>query len=102
MWQSRRDQGFVIIHAMIDDWGGSGSAGLSFREEWCSEFGLSFPVMGEGDIGAALTGLGSTGLYSGGIPFMVLIDKEMRIDNVYSGAGREDSIMGKVDILLDE
>ena len=102
MWESRREDGFVIIHAMIDDWSGSGSAGQTFRAEWVAEFGLTFPVLGEGDITDALTGLGTTGLYEGGIPFMILIDKEMRIDSAYTGSGREDSIMGKTDILLNE
>lgn len=102
MWETRREDGFVIIHAMIDDWRGTGSATQTFREEWVSEFGLTFPVLGEGDINDGLNGLGSTGLYEGGIPFMILVDKEMRIDSAYTGSGREDSIMAKVDILLEE
>jgi thiol-disulfide isomerase/thioredoxin len=102
MWESRRDEGFVIIHAMTDDWSGSGSADLGFREEWCSEFGLSFPVLGEGEISATLDGLEDSGLYGGAIPFMALVDKEMKIDSVYAGSGREDELMGKIDVLLAE
>lgn len=96
-----REDGFVIIHAMIDDWRGSGSADLTFREEWAGEFGLTFPVIGEGDIyEGPYAGLYSAGLNSGSIPYMVLLDQEMAIEEVYTGSGVEDRIRGRVEMLL--
>ena len=101
LWQEHREDGFVIIHAMIDDYRGSGTAGESFREDWSEAYGLTFPVLGEGDINsAALRGLGRARVYENAIPFMILLDQEMRIDQAYTGSGTEGRIESRAEDLL--
>ena len=101
LWQEHREDGFVIIHAMIDDYRGSGTAGESFREDWSEAYGLTFPVLGEGDINsAALRGLGRARVYETAIPFMILLDQEMRIDQAYTGSGTEGRIESRAEDLL--
>ena len=47
-------------------------------------YGLTFPVLGEGDImDNALTGLYGAGIFENAIPFMILLDKDMSIDEAY-------------------
>ena len=101
MWHEERDRGFVIIHAMIDDYRGSGSAGLSFREDWASSFDLTFPVVGEGGVGGLYAGLSRAGLYEGAIPFMFIVKQDMTINKTFTGAGVEDGVMRRVAALLD-
>ena len=101
MWQEHREDGFVTIHAMIDDYRGSGAAGEGFREDWSESYGLTFPVLGEGDImDNALTGLYGAGIFENSIPFMILLDKDMSIDEAYTGSGTERTIESRVEALL--
>lgn len=101
MWHEERDRGFVIIHAMIDDYRGSGSANETFRDDWASSFGLTFPVLGEGEIPTMYNGLDRAGLYEGAIPFMFLVKQDMTINKTFTGSGVETSVMRRVEALLD-
>jgi glutathione peroxidase-family protein len=102
LWHEERDRGFVIIHAMVDDYRGSGSANETFRDDWAGSFGLTFPVLGEGDVDSLSNGLYRAGLYEGAIPFMFLVKQDMTINKTFTGSGVESSVMRRVEALLDE
>jgi thiol-disulfide isomerase/thioredoxin len=96
-----RTRGFVIVHAMIDDYRGSGTADRAFLGDWADQFGLTFPVLGGGNIYSdAYYGLYAAGLTEGYIPFMVLLDTEHKIDSVYTGGGQDATIMAQAASLL--
>jgi thiol-disulfide isomerase/thioredoxin len=100
-FQEYREDGFVIIHAMVDDYRGTGEAHPDFRTDWTASFGLTFPVLGQGEIvSGPYTGLYSAGLNEGYIPYMILLDQEARIDDIYVGGGTETQIENRVKSLL--
>jgi thiol-disulfide isomerase/thioredoxin len=103
LWNDYRYNGFVIMHAMIDDWtGSSAGANAAFLGEWADEYGLTFPVFGEGTIEDAYYGLYDAGLNEGYIPYMILLDQEHKLDTLYVGSGTESAAAARVATLLGE
>jgi len=100
MWNEYRDDGFVIIHAMVDDYRGTGYAGNGFINQWAEAYDLTFPVLGEGTVNDASNGLYQVGINEGYIPFMVLIDQDMVLHESYTGGGLETQIAAEVETLL--
>lgn len=49
MWTDHREDDEAIL-AVIADYTGSGVANLRFLGQWADAFGLTFPVLGQGDI----------------------------------------------------
>jgi len=98
-YQERRTEGFMIMHAMIDDnTRGGGITDSSFLGSWRSAYGLSFPVFA---VDSSLqSGLAGSGVYRGGIPFMVLVDQKGRIVQGYTGSGSETQALSAADNLL--
>ena len=96
LWVDHRENGFIVIHAIIDDNAGSGSPSQAFLQSWASDYGLHFPVVASGTgtdaYNTALGGLYSAGLFQGGIPFLVLLDPALRVSEVYVGSGQEAAI----------
>ncbi len=88
MWEDHRLDGFLIIHALVDDETNDDVVDPGFQAVWAEAHGIEFPVLLDDERGA-YTGLATSGLYAGEIPFMVLLDKKMRIDSVYTGQGEE-------------
>ena len=101
-WVEYREDGYVIVHAMVDGWQSPSAANNTFVNEWIEEFGLTFPVLGRGTIDDASTGLFQAGLNEGFIPYLILLDSEMRIDRIYEGAGNENQIRRRVERLLED
>jgi thiol-disulfide isomerase/thioredoxin len=101
MWEQDREEGFIIVHVMIDDYAGSGNPSQAFLEDWADSFDLDFPVASQ-DKGDITNELYSNGVYQGAIPFMMLLDREMHLDQAYTGSGTEGSISKRIGQLLDE
>ena len=100
-WDERRDQGFVIFHAMQDDWTG-GEADNEFIVDWSDSYELGFPVVGEGDENTVASALYSAGLNEGYIPYMILLNSDMTIDSQYIGSGNDPAIGARVDELMSK
>ena len=98
MWEEYRDQGFMIMHMMVDDYQGNGTS-LAFLEQWASDFALDFPVVMD-TTDEAYAGTYQSGINEGYIPFMILIDQEGKIDSAYTGGGNEAAIASRVEELL--
>ena len=98
MWESYREQGFMIMHMMVDDYQGNGSS-ISFLEQWSADFALDFPVVMD-STDEAYGGTYQSGLNEGYIPFMILVDKEGKIDKAYTGGGNDAAIASRVEELL--
>ena len=96
LWVDHRENGFIIIHAILDDNAGSQNPSQSFLQGWANDYGIHFPVINAGDgTDAYYTGLGglySAGIFDGGIPFMVLLDRDLRLVESYIGSGQESAI----------
>lgn len=99
-YRSHADDGFVVFHYMIDDnQGGGGITDANFVADWADQYGLTFPVTDfSADWDTAGGGLSQSGLYDGGIPFIVVLDQEMTIQT----SGRGAAMMQKVEELLAE
>jgi thiol-disulfide isomerase/thioredoxin len=100
-WDERREEGFVIFHAMQDDWTG-GAADNTFIVDWSDSYGLGFPVVGEGDVNTVASALYSAGLNEGYIPYMILLNSDMTIDTQYIGSGNDGAIGARVDELMNK
>lgn len=99
-YRAHADDGFVIFHFMIDDnQNGGGITDAGFTAAWADQYGLTFPVTDfSADWQTAGGGLSQSGLYDGGIPFIVVLDQEMTIQ----ASGRGGAMMAKVEELLAE
>lgn len=84
-WETWRDQGFVVIDALIDDnvADGAGDIAPGFPAEWAEDNALGIPV-GVLDRGA-YEGMFTSGLYEGGIPFFVILGRNMAVRFVQTG-----------------
>ena len=100
MWNEYRDDGFVIVHMMTDDYRGTGSADQDFLNDWADAYDLTFPVLGEGDIEGIYYDLYYAGLNEGYIPYMILLNQNMELEEIYVGGGNESKIASKVEDLL--
>jgi len=104
-YKERAEEGFLIVHMMVDDNTRDGAIqDPDFLESWSNDFDLSFPVVDSPDAREAQNGLASTGLYTGGIPFMMVVDQEMKIAGAYTGANEsvQQEMFGVIDGLLAE
>lgn len=96
MWESYREYGFIILHAMVDDFDyGDGITDPNFLVDWSDYFGLSFPVLNQVD-GSASDELYAAGIYSGSIPFMMIVNQDMMIDGTYTGSQAEPQVDARV------
>jgi len=99
LYQKYNEEGFVIVHAMIDDWTRDGTLDDdTFLATWADEFGLTFPVMSP-DSRTVLDGLYGAGLYEGYIPTFIVLDRDRSIAGGYGG-GEEAAIEAKIESLL--
>lgn len=98
IYQDFKGEGFTTLHVMTNDWSGSGNVSGGFIQEWQSEFGLTFPVGYEPD-SRAMDKLFQSGTYEGYIPFMIVLDRELRMHLVYSGAN-EAAIVAAIEEVL--
>ena len=90
----------MTIHLMVDDNSNTGQVeDAGFLAEWSAGYGLEFPVVTEGS-GATRQGMYSSGVYTGGIPFMAIVDRDMTLVAGYTGSTSEESAFAKVDELL--
>ena len=102
MWETYRLDGFMIIHAVIEDDEAiqDGIVKPGYVDFWVESYGLEFPVVVDEDL-QAFGGLSSSGVYEGFIPFLVLLDRDMTIDSVYTGDGGDDEAIPRIEELLD-
>ena len=99
LWLDYDQDGFLIIHVLIDGWSRNDGVDETFLNEWADEYGIEFPITYDTSR-YALNNLAGSGLYTGGIPFMVLVDSDLTIDSTYSGSNSEDAIAERVEELL--
>jgi peroxiredoxin len=83
-WVDHRLDGVIVVHVIMDDEDGVGVVDPDFVPGWADRFGLEFPVVLDDDH-EALEGLVASELYQGAVPFLVVLDKQMRIDSAYDG-----------------
>jgi len=104
LFEEHRAEGFATIHYMTDDWGYTDgvAANVDFLQDWAQTYGLSFPVTLEAGSMTVKNNLGSAGTYEGYIPFMVLLDRHMKIDSAYTGGSNEEAINARIVELLDQ
>ena len=99
MWETYRDDGFVMIHAMTGD-NQDNPPSLEVVERWAYVYGLDFPVLGGTVPGDTYSALYYAGLSSGSIPYFVLLDQDMNIVKSYTGGGQDNLILSDVATLL--
>lgn len=104
MWEEHREDGFIIIHALIDNNQGSGNVSQGFVESWVEDYDIEFPVLAGGTgtepYDDAYAGLYYAGLNEGYIPYMILLNQDLELEKVYEGSGNESRITSKVEELL--
>jgi len=99
-FRSLADDGFLIIHYMIDDnQGGNGVTDPAFIKGWADQYGLTFPVVWDSEL-SAYQGAVRGGLYQGGIPFMMLLDQELKVVGARTGLGGEVALKAQARTLL--
>ncbi len=99
-WTAHREQGVMFIHLLTEGNRPGSPADLELVTDWASLYGISFPVVRQDD-GAAYGAFQTSDAYSGSLPFLVLIDREMRIDSTY-GANQEAAIEARIEELLED
>lgn len=103
LWLKHADDGFVIIHAMIDN-DRSKEPSQEWLAGWAEEYDIEFPV-GNAHGGTEFdsnvyTPLAQEGIYEGYIPYMILLDQDLRLIEQYVGSGNANKIGRKVGDLL--
>jgi thiol-disulfide isomerase/thioredoxin len=102
LWNEHREDGLVIIHAMVSDYN-QRAADQAFLEDWADQFGLTFPVLGGNRISSGpYSGLAQAGLNTYSIPYLLISDKDMTLDNQYSGSGSEAELAAELEGLLGD
>lgn len=103
MWEAYREDGFMIIHAIIDDNRGTGDIDQDFLESWVEDYDIEFPVVdGDGESGVidVRRDLQRSGIDEGYIPFMIMLDQDMQLHTTFVGAGQDAAIEREVEDLL--
>jgi len=104
-YQTYRDDGFVMIHIMLDGWEQETPADMVFLQEWAETHGLTFPLTSQAgqdeDPHYAVNQLRSAGTLVGGIPNFILLDRDLRIDFTHAGAP-DDPVLERVAELMSE
>ncbi len=91
LWVEYKDEGFIIIHAMVGD-DSDKQPSTDWLMGWAEQYGIGFPV-GDGHkkggdfYGDVYNGLASAGLNEGYIPYMVLLDRELKLHTQFVGSG---------------
>ena len=85
-WEAQRLDGLIYIHVVVDDDDGVGVVDPDFAASWANRHQLEFPVLHD-DTYDALNGVDSSGLYVGDIPFLIVLDRDLRIDSAHVGTG---------------
>jgi hypothetical protein len=92
VYHTHKENGFVMIHIMMEGWQSESPADRTFLQEWADEHGLTFPVTAEVEPAegedTAVNNLRYGGTLMGGIPNFIVLDRELRID--FSNAGSDD------------
>ena len=103
-YRAHADDGFLIVHMMMDDnTGGGGITDSGFIASWADEYGLTFPVVDFSDgWQETASGLAASGLYRNGIPFMILLDQNMEIVQAETGSGSEGRLIATAEALLSD
>lgn len=102
MWNEHRDEGFVIIHAMTDGYDYGEGTTDAFVGQWADAYGITFPVLHDGNIYDTYYGLYQAGLNEGYVPYMMVLDRELKLRNIYVGGGNESAIESVVETYLAE
>ncbi len=98
-WEADRLNGFLYIHVVVDDDDGIGGIDPNFPASWSNRHQLEFPVLLDSDHDA-LNGVTASGLYDGTIPFLIVLDRDMRIDSAHVGtAGAYDADARALELL---
>ncbi|MCB9794079.1 MAG: TlpA family protein disulfide reductase [Alphaproteobacteria bacterium] len=88
LYQTYKDQGFVMLDLLIDDESADGRITQSgFTQTWASTHGLSFPVLSDDSFegyAEAYAGLANEG-YVTGVPTFAVFDRDLRLTDVWSG-----------------
>jgi hypothetical protein len=101
MWELHRDDGFMIIHLLIEGNVPGGDTTQGLQNEWAIQYGLDFPVTREpAGKDVYQTFAEKSGIYPGSLPFIVLLDRDMRIDSGF-GAGQETAMEARIVELLE-
>jgi peroxiredoxin len=102
LYRDRADDGFLVIHYMVDDDTFDQTVDdPTFLAAWADQYGLTFPVVHD-DTRGALTSAQQTGLFQGGIPFVVLLDRQLRVSEAATGSGADETVRPRADVLLDQ
>ena len=101
VWETYRDDGFVIIHAMTDD-NQYNPPSVEVLERWAYVYGLDFPVLGGEVPGDTFGALYNAGLANGSIPYFVLLDQNLKIAKTYVGGGQDNVILADVASMLGQ
>jgi len=98
MWEKYRDQGFIIIHILTEGVLNGTPATIELQQEWAEKYGISFPVLRQ-DADPIYKKMVESSMYTGSLPFLVLLDREMRLDSAY-GYKKEVQIEFRLETLL--
>jgi peroxiredoxin len=99
-WEKFRDQGFIIIHVLTEHVVPGQPANLGLQNDWASEYKISFPVVRQ-DGNPTFKEFVKGSMYPGSIPFLVLVDRDLKIDSGY-GAGSEAAIDARIAELVQQ
>jgi thiol-disulfide isomerase/thioredoxin len=83
MYQEYKDDDVIFLHVMIDD-NNYNPPDQAFIDAWTAQYGLTFPV-GAPENGQALNGLGRAGIYEGGIPFQLVLNRDLSVAGSVTG-----------------
>lgn len=100
MWAEERESGFIVIQMIIGNDAGA-SPDPEWMTSWANQYGIEFPVLNSYNSSIWLGASGSS-LYEGGLPFSVLLDKDMSIDSGYTGSGSEAVAFNRAKELLNQ
>lgn len=90
-WEEYCEQGYMVITMLTEDFEGNPPEAAECME-WANAFGLEYPVLGGEVPDEAYFDLYDAGLNEGYIPYLLLLDQELRIYKSYSGSGNEAAI----------
>ena len=100
LWTSHRDDGFIIVHLLTEDNRPGSTTTLELLTSWATTYGISFPIVRqEGNQG--YEAFQTSEDYNGALPFLVLVDRDMRIDSTYGG-NQEAAIDARIEELTAE
>jgi thiol-disulfide isomerase/thioredoxin len=94
-WDERRLDGFTTVELLVDVGGSADAAGE--LSKWVTDYGIRFPV-----VAADSDEIASYPDFRGSIPFMVLLDRELRVDSITYSSYDVDELFARVDELLAE